>query len=218
MVTASGLSSIAFWSSVLFRNMWHRQLCVCCLGSLLSHHQDIPLALPIISLPAWKDPCQEVLFKACTQYLNLNNKHNHHIVHSHQGSENFKAKIKISALLMWVADDNCKSLREISAIFITGFYLSTAKYKIHEQVKKQDLWPGAFFWTPLLQAMMQHIWGLLWCWVVQLFPRVSMRAPFPAWSREGQQGLAISVTLLAISASEAVRESWPLHVWQVLCS
>lgn len=46
---------------------------------------------------------------------------------------------------MWVADDNCKSLRERSAIFIAGFYLNSAKYKIHKQVKQQDLWPGAFF-------------------------------------------------------------------------
>lgn len=60
-------------------------------GFLLSHHQDIPLALPIISLPGWKDSCQEVLFKACNQHLNLNNKHSHHIVHSDQGNENFKA-------------------------------------------------------------------------------------------------------------------------------
>lgn len=64
------------------------------------HHQDIPLALLITSLPGWKDPCQEVLFKACTQYLNLNNKQDHHIVHSDWGKGNFKAKMKISALLM----------------------------------------------------------------------------------------------------------------------
>lgn len=64
------------------------------------HHQHISLALLITSLPEWKDPCQEVSFKSYTQYLNLNNKQDHHIVHSDWEKEDLKAKMKISALLV----------------------------------------------------------------------------------------------------------------------
>lgn len=49
------------------------------------------------------------------------------------------------------------------------------------------------------------------------FP-VLICAPFPACSREGQQGLAISPKTQVCSTSEAVGGSWPLHIWQVLCS
>lgn len=63
---------------------------------------------------------------------------------------------------------------------------------------------------------MQHIWPPLMLGGPACSQGVN--APFPARSRAGQQGLAISVDTQLWTASEAGAEGWPLRVRQVLCS
>lgn len=176
MVTASGTGSLAFSSSVLFRNMRHWQLCACWMEPHQGcRHQDIPLALLITSLPGWKNPCQEVLFKACTQYWTWITSRTITLFTVTGAREVSRQRLKSLLYSCCVADDNCKMFERKKCqryLFkpISGFHLSTAKYKTPKQLEKEEPRPGVFVWMPQTLAVMQHVCPPLCC-VVQLMPR-----------------------------------------------